>query len=169
MLLLPQKPQILERYGNFISNLSPRNGFVFSCVGNNTRRPKKELFYYTPAENASEKFLVLLTTLEEACEKLDTYFSPQRNLIYEKWDLSKQQASEEGCLTYIPRLWIRWELWNLITAREAVSTVVLCSIKTIEKFKFEIYVIDYVRSSVSLNFKTQYLNFLILGFNFLGF
>ena len=45
------------------------------------------------------------TTYQEACEKLDEYFLPRKNVIYERWKFhDSKQLEDENTLTFVTRL-----------------------------------------------------------------
>ena len=45
------------------------------------------------------------TSYDQACQRLDEYFLPKKNLIYERWCFrSTKQMEAESCATYVTRL-----------------------------------------------------------------
>ena len=92
---------------------------------------KRAILLHASGKNVREIFSTFDntgTTYEETCAKLDTYFSPQKNLIYERWIFRNvKQTSKEDCLTYITRLRKLVENCEYTDAETEVRDQFVCS------------------------------------------
>jgi len=91
---------------------------------------KKAVLLHLSGSQVREIFSTLetTTTYADACTKLDAYFRPKKNVIYERWCFrNAKQLDRETCMSYVTRLKKLIESCEYTKPEEEIRDQFVCS------------------------------------------